>query len=145
MKTVMKIVVAGVILLLLTIGGCAVLLGGAANEVAKEMEAEEKNDKPTAVQAGKPFTHDGYKVDGGWKVADDGLGDATINNLKVTNTKKTIETPMLTFTFVKGTEKVATVECNAGELEPGQSTVMDCISGADLPKPPYEIRVADMW
>lgn len=36
MKTVGKIVLAGIILLVLVIGGCAVLIGGAADEMEKE-------------------------------------------------------------------------------------------------------------
>lgn len=41
MKTVMKIVLAGVILLVLSVGGCVALVGGVASEVDKEMKKEQ--------------------------------------------------------------------------------------------------------
>jgi hypothetical protein len=146
MKTVLKIVVGILIATVIVIVGVVVLIGMAANEVSKEIEVEEANDKPTPVTVGKAFTHDGYKIEKGWKVATDELGSGTIQNLRVTNTKAESATPMLTFTFVNGSEKVAEIECNAGELEPKQSTKADCFSLSDsFPNNYTEVRVADMW
>lgn len=41
MKTILKIVVAGIILMVLFIGGCTALVGGVASEVGKEMDKEQ--------------------------------------------------------------------------------------------------------
>jgi hypothetical protein len=41
MKLVMKIVLAGVILMILAVGGCLALVGGAANQVDKEIKRSE--------------------------------------------------------------------------------------------------------
>lgn len=38
MKTILKIVAAGIILLVLAIGGCAALIGGAVNEAQKDQD-----------------------------------------------------------------------------------------------------------
>lgn len=146
MKTVMKIVLAGVILMILAVGGCMALIGGAASEIDKELKKEEANDKPRAVVVGKAFTHDDYEVAAGWKVVKDALGSAEITGLRVTNTHDETEVVQLSFTFVKGNEKLGTVECNGGELEAGQSAEMDCFSlDSGFPEGYTEVRVADMW
>ena len=94
---------------------------------------------------GKAFTHDGYEVAGGWKVAKE-FGTATIEEMKVTNPKDERNVIQFTFTFVKGNEVLGEVECNGGELEPGQSKVMECFSvDSGFPTGYTEVRVADMW
>lgn len=146
MKTIMKIALGVVLAMVLMIGGCMALLGGAANEIDKEIQKEEANDKPKPVAVGKAFTHDDYEVEAGWKVTRDALGSADIEGLKVTNAKDQREVIQFTFTFVKGNEVLGKVECNGGELEPGQKKVMDCLSlDDDFPKGYTEVRVADMW
>ena len=47
-------------LMIAVIGGCAVLVGGAANEIDKEMKAEAALDRPVDVTEGAAFEHDGY-------------------------------------------------------------------------------------
>lgn len=146
MKTVMKIALGIVLACVLLIGGCMALLGGVANEVDKELKEEAENDRPKPVAVGKAFTHDGYAVAGGWKVTKDALGSADITGMKVTNSKDERNVIQFTFTFVKGDEVLGEVECNGGELEPGQKKVMDCFSTDDgFPTGYTEVRVADMW
>ncbi len=117
----------------------------AVKEIDKEIKAEEKNDTPTAVVEGAAFTHDGYEVAGGWKVGNE-FDSATIDNMKVTNSKDERNVVQFTFTFLKGNEVLGEVECNGGELEPGQSKVMDCFSlDSGFPTGYTEVRVADMW
>ena len=143
----MKKVLLGVfIALVLMVGGCFAVLGAGVDAADEAIKAEEENDKPRAVAVGKAFEHDGYQAAAGWQVGKDALGSAEITGLKVTNTHDEREVIQFTFTFVKGKEKLGEVECNAGELEPGQTTTMDCFSLDDgFPKGYTEVRVADMW
>lgn len=143
----MKKVLLGVIIaLVLMVGGCFAVLGAGLSAADKAISEEEANDKPSAVVAGKAFEHDGYEVAGGWKVVKDALGSADITGLKVKNTHDKTEVIQFTFTFVKGQNKLGEVECNAGELEAGQSAAMDCFSlDEKFPTGYAEVRVADMW
>lgn len=45
MKTILKIVIAGIILMVLAIGGCAALLGGAMDEVEKDSQKHSITEK----------------------------------------------------------------------------------------------------
>lgn len=137
MNTASKIAVGVVTASFLTVAGCSY-----------DADAEEQNDTPSVVVVGKKFTHDGYPVKTGWKVVKEPYGGANIKNLRVTNGKDSREVVQFTFTFTKnkGKVKLGEVECNGGELEPGQTAKMDCFSLDDkFPKGYTEVRVADMW
>ena len=126
------------------------LLGGAANEVDKAIKKEQANDKPLEVSLGKAFTHDGYKVDGGWTLARDFGNSPTIKGLHVTNTQKSDSgssgrTALLTFRFYKGSENLAEISCNGKELQQGESSTMDCFSTDKFPAGYDTIKVADMF
>ena len=141
-----KVLLGVVIALVLLVGGCFAVLGAGLNAADKAITKEEANDKPRAVAVGKAFEHDGYDVAAGWKIGKDALGSADITGLKVTNAHDSREVIQFTFTFVKGNEKLGEVQCNAGELEAGQSGAMDCFSLDErFPKGYTEVRVADAW
>jgi hypothetical protein len=142
--TVRNILLVLVLLFVLFIGGCMALLGTAANEIDKSIKDEEANDKPTAVAAGKAFTHDDFKVDAGWKVSKDGLGGVTIEGLRVTNDSKEARTALFDFTFYKGKENLAEVTCSSNELQGGESSKLDCF-GDDFPVGYKTIKVADSF
>jgi hypothetical protein len=144
--TMKKVLLGVIIALVLLVGGCFAVLGAGINAADEAISAEAENDKPRAVAVGKAFEHDDYKVAAGWKVVKDALGSADITGLKVTNTHDGTEVVQFTFTFVKGNDELGEVECNAGELEAGQSAAMDCFSlDEGFPKGYTEVRVADMW
>lgn len=142
----MKKVLLGVfIALLLVIGGCFALVGGALNAADEAIKDEEANDRPTAVSEGEAFTHDEFAVAAGWKVAKD-LGGVTIKGLTVANEAEGARSALFTFTFVKADENLAEVECSSNELQPGQKSKMDCFTfDSGFPTGYTEIQVADMW
>ncbi len=148
--TLRNVLLVLLLLVLLAIGGCFALVGGVANEVDKSMKQERANDKPTDVREGQAFSHDGYKVASGWKLANQ-FGTATIRGLKVTNVKNDEmtgnggRTALLTFRLYKGSNNLAEITCTGKELQEGESSKMDCGSGDKMPKKFDAIRVADAF
>ncbi|WP_158648000.1 hypothetical protein [Nocardioides houyundeii] len=148
--TLRNVLLLLVLVFVLFIGGCIALVGGAANEVAKEIDksvaAEAENDKPKPVVEGKAFTHDGFNVASGWTVTKDGLGGVTIEGGKVTNDNEDARSALLTFTFYKGKENLAEVECSSNELQAGESSKLDCVSfDSEFPTGYKTIKVADAF
>lgn len=132
---------------ILCIGGCFAILGAAVNEAGKAMDDETKNDTPTKVTEGGAFTHDGFKVAAGWKVKREQFGGVSLSGVKVTNASKDNQrSALLTFTFYKGTENLAEVECSSNELQAGESSGMQCFSTAEKFPSGYDtIKVADAF
>lgn len=137
----------------LFIGGCAVLFGVAVNEADKAIQEETANDTPTEVTAGEAFEHDGYKIAGGWKVAQEEFGNGlTLENVKVTVAEADEDLPdsgrtaLLTFRFYKGNEVLAEVQCSSNEMQVGETSRMDCLSMSSNPAKGYNtIKVSDAF
>lgn len=142
----MKKILLGVfIALILLVGGCFALVGGALNAADEAAKEEERNDRPTAVAEGKAFSHDDFAPAAGWKVTKE-FGGVTIAGLTVTNRHEDVRSALFTFTFVKGDENLAEVECTSNELQSGQKSKMDCVSfDQGFPTGYTEIQVADMF
>lgn len=67
---------------------------------------------------------------------------------RVTNASDddTSRTALLTFTFYKGSENLAEVECSSNELQAGESSKMDCFStDSEFPTGYKTIKVADAF
>jgi hypothetical protein len=148
--------IASIIIFLVVSAMTVAAVDSAVKEIDKEIKKAEKGDtsafsegtdKPKVVKEGAAFTHDGYKVPAGWTVTEDILDMVAIEGMTVTNADHgSVDTPMLTFQFVaKGENILATVNCMATELQPGQTTKMDCGSTDEFPTGYQEIRVADMF
>ncbi|GAA5118354.1 hypothetical protein GCM10023339_30780 [Alloalcanivorax gelatiniphagus] len=135
MKTVGKIVLGIVIAGVLLIGGCAVLIGGVANEVDKEMK-KDAQESTTGKQSGSG--------EGGKNAAKNVVGNWTIENmgqvkfteeygsfktipLKVRNGSDEPDSPWfeIRLTDAKG-DLVATFDCIGDEFEPDQGGNVDC-------------------
>lgn len=146
-RTVLIVLGILTVVFLLVMGGCLALLGGAANEIDKSLTEEEANDTPSTLDEGKAFTHDDFEVAAGWRVVQDRLfGGATLKGLQVTNGADERRSAQFTFTLIRGKTNLAEIECDSRQLQPGQSSSMDCISlETGFPKGWEEIRVADMW
>lgn len=148
--TLRNVLLGMVLALILIIGGCVALIGGAANEIDKAIDEEAANDRPTTVEVGKKFSHDGYEVAAGWKVGRE-FGTVTINNINVTNVQNDSltgdggRTALLTFRFYKGKQNLAEVECTGKELQEGESSSMDCFSTDEFPTGYKQVKVADFW
>jgi hypothetical protein len=140
-------IVLGIIfgLMILTCGGCLVVGGIFVNEVDKAVEEEEANDKPTEIDLGEEFEHDDYKADAGWTVVDDGIGDFTIEKLKITNDSDDSRSAWFDFTLYKGNELLGTIDCTTSELQPGDAAVMSCTSLDDFTEDYDTIKVADAF
>lgn len=143
--TVRNVLLILVLLAILIVGGCLALLVGSLNEVDKAINEEEKNDQPTAVREGSAFSHDDFEAEAGWKVTRE-FGSATIEGLRVTNTRDEARTALLTFRFYKGNENLAEVECSSNQIQAGEISKLSCVSFDDgFPSGYTEIRVSDMW
>jgi hypothetical protein len=153
-----KLLVFGAVitaLLIAGVAGCTALVGGAANEIDKEIKNEQSLDKPFDVAEGEAFSHDGYEVAAGWKVVPEKYGmGATITGLKVTNVdhEQSIDgeddTPMFTFTLWSGKENVTEIDASGRAIAQGQTTTMDAFSlDTDVKGVPAHDRVTvkDAW
>lgn len=140
-------IILGIIfgLMILLCGGCLAVTGVFFNEVENSIEKEEELDKPKEIEVGAEFEHDDYKADAGWSIVDDGIGDFTIENLKITNDSDDERTAFLAFTVYRGTELIGSIECSSNELQPGDSTVLDCFSTDDFTEDYDNVKVADSF
>jgi len=144
--TVRNVLLVLLALMVLFVGGCIALIGGAANEIDKAIKEEEANDKPQVVTEGKAFTHDDFEVEGGWSVERDGMGGVTIEGLRATNGADEERSALLSFRFYRGNENLAEVECSSNQLQPDEVSAMDCFSfDGEFPEDYDEIRVADSF
>ena len=138
------LIVLLVILALMLIGivGCVALVGTAGKavdeavtEVSASQEAsqqvEEDRNAPREVTPGKAFTIGSHKVLDGWKVkADSTFGNAEFQVTgKAKNVSEATSTMFIHLKFIdKSGEVQGNVECSTGDLEPGQTERMTCIS-----------------
>jgi hypothetical protein len=153
--TVRNVFLGIMLAFIVLVGGCMAVLGGAASEIDKAVKDsesglsdEQKNDTPTAVQAGKGFTHDQFRAAPGWKVVkEEFTGSPGIENLRVTNVSdKGQRTALLTFRFYKGKDVLAEVSCNTNEMQAGERSKMDCYSTSEeFPTGYKQIKVADAF
>ncbi|WP_408897580.1 hypothetical protein ACJ5H2_00395 [Nocardioides sp. R1-1] len=149
-RNIIIAVVAGLILLC---GGCFAVVGIGANEVAEEVDKaikeEAENDKPKEVSEGAAFTHDGYEVAAGWKVAEEEFGGTNIVDMKVTAVESDdIEggrSALFTFRFYKGTDVLLEVTCSSNEMQVGESSKMDCFGDGETVAGWDTIKVADAF
>jgi hypothetical protein len=145
--------VASIVIFFMVTAATVAAVDTAIDEIDKEIKNgnggfSEATDKPKAVTEGSAFTHDGYDVPAGWAVTQDKLLDTVaIKGMSVTNASHgSTDTPMFTFQFVgKGENILGTVSCTGTELQPGQSTKLDCGGLDSFPTGYSEIRVADMF
>ncbi|NRQ50423.1 DUF2510 domain-containing protein [Aeromicrobium stalagmiti] len=147
-NTMLGIIAVGV----LFIGGCLALVGGAANEVGKSIDAAEKKDKepggpdnPLTIVEGKKFSVSGFDYAAGWKVSDDGLGSPDIKGLKVTNNRDEKDSALVEIKFMKGTEVLALADCSTEPVAVGQTTTLTCLSADELTTEYDRITINDSF
>jgi hypothetical protein len=110
------------------IGGCVAIVGKAADDVSKSVDADKDKNAPRDVAAGKAFTIGKHETLAGWTVTKDSvLGGFKVTG-KVKNTSDATSTAFIHFKFIdaKGTV-LGNVDCNSGDLEPGQTQALNCI------------------
>jgi hypothetical protein len=129
--------------------GLIVLIGGAANEVSKSI-ADDANkpggtDNPMTIHPGKPFEVDGLNYAGGWKIANDGLGDATVNGLKVANNRDSKDSAIVEIKLWKGKEVKALVDCTTDPIDVGTTVKVSCLGTDKLPKTFDRVTINDSF
>ncbi|WP_166140435.1 hypothetical protein [Nocardioides ochotonae] len=131
----------------LFIGGCAVTVGFLFKEVGESIDEGLSKDEPVVVAEGKAFQRDGFEVEKGWKVAPADFGDLTITGLEVAlNEDEDTDgrTARFSFRFYDGKRVAAEADCYSNEMQPGESSAMEC--GSFDPDTTYDtIKVADTW
>jgi hypothetical protein len=144
------LILLGVLILLFV--GCSVLVGTVINKADKTIKSEVSRHAPTTVTPGQEFVHDGFRVTGGWKIGKvQGVDLATITDLKVTNeangafTGTDGRSALLTFRLYDDDTVVAEINCNSKQMQEGESSAMQCVSGDALPPTYNEIKVTDIF
>ena len=144
------LILLGVLLLFFV--GCSVLVGTVINKADKAVKTEVSRHAPTTVEPGQEFTHDGFRVTGGWKLDKvPGAGLATISDLQVTNEANGAfadqdgRSAVLTFRLYFENTVVAEVNCNGRQIQEGESSAMQCFSSDRLPPNYNRIKVTDIF
>ena len=147
--TVRNILLIFVLLTGLGIAGCAALVGGAANEVSKSIEADANKaggtDNPLTIEQGKAFEVDGFKYAAGWSIGKDALGDLDVKGLKVTNNRDDKDSALVEIKLWKGTEVVALTDCTTEPIGVGTTVSLSCVSADKLPKGYDKITINDTF
>jgi hypothetical protein len=146
-KTAWASIISGLTAFSLGIWGATIVFG-AVNDAVNSLDSEVNNNAQVVVTEGAAFTHDGYAVAKGWKVATDEFGSTTIKGLTVTNVSHDgDDTPMFTFALYKGDTVLGEIEANGNSLEHGKSSKMDAGTLDDMHGVPAftKITVKDMW
>ncbi len=135
MGTVLKIVLGIVLSAILLVGGCAVIVGGAANEVAKDQaKSDSESVGGSSSKTADKVTEEG--VIGNWKISNmdqlkftEEFGYFKSVDLKIRNVSKEADSPWLEIRLTnKKKDLVATYTCIGDEYEPGQGGTLGCSS-----------------
>jgi hypothetical protein len=103
----------------------------AFTEAAESQQVEDDRNAPREVTRGKAFTIGSHKVLEGWKVkAESSFGDAEFQvSGKAKNVSEATSTMFSHIKFIsKSGEVLGNVDCSTGDLEPGQTERMSCLS-----------------
>jgi hypothetical protein len=124
--------------MLIGVVSCGALMGTAGKAVTDvsasqqaSQQAEDDRNAPREVTPGKAFTIGSHKVLEGWKVeADSTFGDPEFQVTgKAKNVSDATSTMFIHLKFVdKSGEVLGNVDCSTGDLEPGQTEQMNCLS-----------------
>jgi len=148
-RNVMLGIIAAFVLL---VGGCLALLGGAANEIEKSVEAEQAKDSqpggpdnPLTIEPGEEFSVLGFDYGAGWSVSEDALGSPEITGLKVTNNRDEKDGAIVEIKFMQGSEVLAVVDCSTEQINVGETTTLDCFSADEMPDSYDRITINDTF
>ena len=144
------LIVLGVVILFFV--GCSVLVATTFHKADKAISTEVARHKPTTVTPGQEFTHDGFRVAGGWHIGQDpATGLAFISGAQVTNehngtfTSPDGRTAVLIFRLYDENTVVAEINCNSRQLQEGESSAMSCYSDDQLPPTYHTVKVGDVF
>lgn len=139
--TVRNVLIALTVGSILLVGGCAALIGGAANEVNESLEQDANKaggtDNPMSIVPGEAFEVDGFSYAGGWSVGEDALGALAVTDLKVTNNREGRDSALVEIKFWSGSEVLALVDCTTEPVNVGTTVTLGCFS-SDQPPASYD-------
>jgi len=147
MKVILGVVIGGVLL----IGGCMAIVGGAANEVAKEMDKSSEASSGKQSSDGSNAKSNDPSVVGNWKIENmkqikfaEEYGMFATVSLKVRNVSDDADTPWLAIRLTdKKGDLIAEYDCIGDEYEPGQGGTVRCSSLDDYaPFAEWEVKNA---
>jgi hypothetical protein len=130
-------------------GGCAVLVGVGLNEAAEDIEDDANKpggtDNPMTIEEGEAFEVDGFEYADGWQLARDGLGDATVKGLKVTNRREDKDSALVEIKLWRGNEVVTLIDCTTSPMDVGSKVKLNCVSTDQLPRGFTKITINDTF
>ena len=158
------------ILGLVVVGGLAGALGGggdtpsaastepatastpAAASAAPEAPAAPKVDpddvgnetNPVIIVEGKAFDVRKFSYAAGWKVTSSDFG-MELKNLKVTNNRGDRDGAFVQIKYMKGSEVLATIDCNSDQILPGQTVTLSCFGTESKPAGFDRITINDTF
>ena len=140
-------IVLGIIggVLLLCCGGFVALFAFVWNEADNAIEEEQANDTPSEVEEGESFEHDDFRIEGGWRITSDTIGEFDIEGLTITNEEDESRTAYLEFTVYRDDVRVADISCSTSILQPDEKTAVDCYSIDDYVADWDTVKVADSF
>ncbi|HYJ68378.1 MAG TPA: hypothetical protein VEX15_12060 [Nocardioidaceae bacterium] len=148
-RTFLKVFLALCAFGIVSVIAIVALLASAANEVSNSIEADANKpggtDNPMAITEGKPFAVDGFKYAAGWQIAHDGLGDATVKDLKVTNDRDSKDSALVEIKLWKGTEVKTLVDCTTSPIDVGSTVTLSCLSTDPMPKHFDKVTINDSF
>lgn len=135
--TVRNVILGLILVMVLFIGGCLALIGGAANEIDKAIKEGENQEggsnNPIEITEGEGFTIGDIDYLPGWKF-EDGLIGADVTGLRVTNNSDDSDFPSIEFRFFTGTEELVEISCGLfKEVQPGTTARIECSGDQPLP------------
>lgn len=147
--TVRNVLLGITALFVLFVGGCAVLVGTAANEVSNDLEEDANKpggtDNPLTIVPGTAFEVDGFQYAADWTVGASPFDSIEISNLKVTNNRDDSDSAFVEIKFWQGTEVLGLANCSTEPIDVGTTVTLGCFSADDLPASYDRITISDSF
>jgi len=125
------------------------VLSAGANHVANSIKADENkpggSNNPVSITVGKAFDVDGLTYANGWTIANDGMGDATVKHLKVTNNRDQKDSAVVEIKLWKGNEVRALLDCTSNPMDVGTTVQLSCFGTDPLPKTYDRVTIDDSF
>ena len=143
-------VLLGVIIgLVLIVGGCVALIGGAANKISDDIKEDAQKaggtDNPLTIVPGQAFGVDGFNYADGWSIQAGPLGDIDVTGLRVTNNRDARDSALVEIKVWTGNEVLGLANCTTEPINTGTTVTLNCFSGDDFPASYDKITINDSF
>lgn len=99
---------------------------------------------PVTIVEGKAFDVRKFAYAAGWKVTSSDFG-MELKNLKVTNNRDDRDGAFVQIKYMKGSEVLATIDCNSDQILPGQTVTLSCFGTESKPTGFDRITINDTF